>query len=177
MPHIDLAKLVGAASAPVALIIATSIFLSNLTGKYGAMFAETRQLFGEYRDREGKDKRRHLVEAQLASYGRRLNTLIWATFWLTSAIVVFILTVVFTGVSVVLPDQQAWTIATAVSMFLGLMLLTVAVVMEMRENHLARRALNADYAEFEELHGFDGSGTTNTQVRELADAAASASQE
>jgi hypothetical protein len=175
MPPFDLATLVGAASAPVALIIATSIFLSNLTGKSGAMFAEARQLFGEYRERHPDDKRRHLVGEQLVSYGHRLNTLIWATFWLTNAILLFILTVFFTGLSIVVPDGPAWKIATTGSMFLGLLLLAIAVVMEMQENHLARRALYADFAEFDELHHFCGSPGTATEVQELADAASQAS--
>jgi len=54
-PDFDISKFVGAASAPVALVIATAVFLSNLTTRWWAISGIFRQLTGEYRvmDREG----------------------------------------------------------------------------------------------------------------------------
>jgi hypothetical protein len=48
-PNFDLTQFVGAASAPVALIIATSIFLSNLTTNWWSMSQIYRGLTSEYR--------------------------------------------------------------------------------------------------------------------------------
>src|SRR5436305_1808860 len=98
---VDLAKLVGAASAPVALIIATSIFLSNLTARYTAMFTAARQLSSEFREKEGHDVRAESLRVQLGLYRRRLRLIMSATFWLAATIWCFIGTVLFTSVSVI----------------------------------------------------------------------------
>ena len=69
-PNLDVAKFVGAASAPVALIIATAIFLSNLSTKWWAMSGMFRQLSGEYRQMEQRDG---------APYGPKLCGASWDT--------------------------------------------------------------------------------------------------
>jgi hypothetical protein len=143
--HFDLAKVVGAASAPVALIIAACIFLGNLTGKYGAMLALSRPLLGEYHGHPHDDPQHFVIRDQLRSYASRLRTLSQATFWLTNAILLFIATVALTGLSVILCDQPAWTMATAASMFFGLLLFSIAVALDLVEN---RRAHRADLADF-----------------------------
>jgi hypothetical protein len=147
----DLAKLVGSASAPVALIIATSIFLSNLTTKYDAMFAAARALFVEYRDDNHGHTRRRLLSTQLQLYGRRLRLLMAATETLTLSIVSFIGTVALTSISILVPTSLAWKVATAISLGAGLLLLGTAVLFEFVENRLARFALRADFDEFPEL--------------------------
>ena len=137
---IDISKFVGAASAPVALIIATSIFVSNLTGRFTAMDAIARQLSTEYREKKEKDKddRSESLRIQLGLYHRRLRLLISGTFWLIFAIVTFIGTVFFTSVGVVFPDNPIWPFVTGGTMIAGLLLLGYAVGLEAFENHLAR---------------------------------------
>jgi hypothetical protein len=166
--NFDLAKLVGAASAPVALIIATSIFLSNLSGKYGALLAATHGRLAEFRQRAPDDQRRRLLTEQLRIDGQRLRTLIEATFWLGAAILLFIATVMVTAVSVVLPDASVWKVMTGASMFGGLLILALSVVLELRENHQSKFALLGDFAEFSELHAFDDPRTSREEVRDTA---------
>jgi MFS family permease len=148
---IDLAKLVDTASAPVVLIIAASIVLGNLSGRYLAMFADVRSLFTEYRDPAIDQRRRQIIREQLPGYRRRLRMLIQATLWLGCAIAFFICTVLLTSMSIVMPTWVFWKLLTAASMVAGLMSLGVALFLEMRENHQARTALNLDFDEFPEL--------------------------
>src|ERR1700712_4125644 len=73
IPQLDVGKLVGAASAPVALIIATSICLGNLGAKYGMLAGIFRDCTREYRaleDREGL--RCRSLEHQMEHYSSRL---------------------------------------------------------------------------------------------------------
>jgi hypothetical protein len=164
--NVDLSQLVGAASAPVALIIATSIFLGNLSGKYAALFAATHVHLSEYRDCDADSPRHQLLTTQLRNRGRRLRTLIRATFWLGIAILLFIATVILTAVSVVYPTNAAVKGLTAVSMLGGLLILALSVAMELGENHQASVALLGDFAEFPALHSFDQPRTSSDEVRQ-----------
>ncbi len=144
MPPIDVAKIVGAASAPVALIIATSIFLSNLGAKYALLAATFRDLTNEFRKTEEGDKgtlRDKSVHQALEMYAMRLHILMRASFWLNISIICFILTVFFTGVGVIFPRNVTWQIVTALFSFAGLLILAGSVGLEIWENHQAKRAL------------------------------------
>jgi hypothetical protein len=164
---IDLAQLVGAASAPVALIIATSIYLGNLGGKYAALFNRTHAQLADYRDLAPDDSRRQLLKDQLHTRGQRLRTLIRASFWLGVAELFFIVTVFLTGLSVVLPASAAIKGVTAAAMLSGLLCLAFSVALEIGENHQSSVALMGDFAEFPEFDGFDHPRTSPDEVREL----------
>jgi hypothetical protein len=148
-PKFDIAKLVGAASAPVALIIAASIFQSNLGAKYSMIATLFRQVSGELRTAEDKESlHTRSMHEQLSVYARRLTVLMNATFWLALAILCFILTVVFTGLSLLFPQFSLFPVITALFSFAGALILALGVVLEMLENHMARRALVLETAEF-----------------------------
>lgn len=154
MQPLDVAKLVGAASAPVALIIATSIFLSNLGAKYALLAGTFRELSNEFRQTEAKDRgsmRDKSVHEALRMYARRLRVLIRATFWLTVSIICFIATVVFTGVGVIFQQQVIWQIITALFSFAGLLILAASVGFEIWENHQAKLALILETSEFPDI--------------------------
>jgi hypothetical protein len=144
---LDLAKLVGAASAPVALIISTSIFLSNLTAKYVPSFDRLRAMSEEIRGKPDDPSRVRSLHEQIKLYNVRIGWLLRAVFILGAAILLFVSTVAFTSLSIVFPKQAVWTIATVCSMFAGLALLSLAVVIEMWENQIAKHALRSELGE------------------------------
>ena len=149
MPNIDVAKLVGAASAPVALIIASSIFLSNLGAKYALLSGAFREVSHELREKEDKDSLRgKSVNEQVKLYSGRLQILMRATLCLGIAILCFITTVLLTGVSVLFPENKLWPLFTAVFSFGGLLILGVSVVLGIAENHDATKALILETSEF-----------------------------
>lgn len=148
-PQLDVGKLVGAASAPVALIIASCIFLGNLGGKYAMMLGTFRALSGEYRDTKERDSIRcRSLAKQLTLQSSRLRSMIRATLWLTISIELFILTVVFTSIGVIFPNVHTFTWITGSLSFAGLLMLSGAVVMEMIENHQSKQELVLETAEF-----------------------------
>ena len=152
--HFDLAKLVGAASAPVALIISTSIFMSNLTGKYVPSFMQLRAMSDEIRKKPDDPSRERSLRRQIELYDVRIRWLLRAGFFLAIALLLFITTVAFTCLSVVFPAQAMWPIITVCSMFGGLGLLAFAIAIEMWENHLAKSILRSELGDgTPPLHG------------------------
>jgi hypothetical protein len=149
--HFDLAKFVGAASAPVALIIATSIFLSNLTTKWWAVNGTFRGMAGELRaldDQRGS--RSESLQRQLVLVAKRLHLLMTATTLLTLAILSFILPVVLTGVSII--GGGKWIeIATVFASFAGFSFLAASVIVESWENHLGRGEINLEIKDYTHL--------------------------
>jgi hypothetical protein len=143
----DLAKYVGAASAPVALIISTSIFLSNLTAKYIPIFSQLRSLTEEIRGNPEMEERVRSLHEQIGLYKTRLRWLMRAVFYLTLSILCFINTVAFTGISMFFPDQNIFPTITIASMFIGLALLALAVILEAWENHLGKYTLGSEMGE------------------------------
>ena len=153
IPQLDVGKLVGAASAPAALIIATSIGLGNLRAKYGMLAGIFRETTREYRSlEEGNSIRRHSLQCQMELYSSRLRLLMRGTLWLTLALHSFILTVVCTGIGVIFPKAPVWAWITAFFSFAGLFLLAGYLVIEMMENHRAKDALMLETAEFPSVH-------------------------
>ena len=134
-PHFDLAKFVGAASAPVALIIATSIIVSNLGGRYAALAGFFRGATAELRDAGGRDSpRAPEIIRELSLLRRRLRLLILATTWLLMSIVMFTATVMFTGVAMLLPKIGIFTVMVVFFSFSGATMLVVAVIISLVEN-------------------------------------------
>jgi hypothetical protein len=140
-PHFDLAKFVGAASAPVALIIATSIIVSNLGGRYAVLAGFFRGATAELRDAGGRNSpRAPEIVKELSLLKRRLRLLILATTWLLSSIVMFTATVIFTGVAMLLPKAGVFTALVVFFSFAGATMLVVAVVISIMENIDSGRA-------------------------------------
>ena len=141
----------GAASAPVALIIASSILLGNLGGRYAATMAVFRDLLQQRRvtkAEEMSETRRSSLERQGVLYAHALHKLMRASFWLTLSIQAFIVTVIITSVGVVFPQIPSLTWVTAGFTLLGLLLLAYSVAVVTSEN---RRTQECVTLEMEDL--------------------------
>ena len=151
-PQLDVGKLVGAASAPVALIIASSIFLGNLGAKYTSTMAVFRDLATQYRKAEERNsKRGRSLQRQVALYSGALRSLMRATFWLTLSIQSFIVTVVMTSAGVIFPQVHALVWVTGGFGLCGLMLLAYSVFIELSENHRTKQCISLEIVDFPEL--------------------------
>jgi hypothetical protein len=93
--------------------------------------------------------------------------LIRASFWLGVAELCFIVTVLLTGLSVVVPESAAIKGLTAAAMLSGLLCFAFSVALEIGENHQSSVALMGDFAEFPEFDHFDHPRTSSDAVRDL----------
>lgn len=149
-PNIDLAKFVGAASAPVALVIASCIYLGNLTTKYNSLFERTRTLSEELREKAEQEEaqepggRAESLQEQLRLYEQRINGTMKSTFSLNLAIICFVLTVALTAVNMLFPKNVPLVMSTALVMFAGLGLICAGVVIELWSNRLAKPVLDSE---------------------------------
>lgn len=143
-PKLDLAKVVGAASAPVALIIASCIYLGNMTQKYNTLFQKIRDLSEELRKKPDDEERVKSIHEQLHLYERRIDGTMSCTFWLNMAIICFVLTVLFTGLAALLPGNGVVMVTTMLVMVAGILIFTSAVVVEVWSNRLAKPTLKTE---------------------------------
>ena len=143
-PKYDVSKFVGAASAPVALIIAACIYLGNLTAKYNALFRIIRTLSDEMRHEQNGSERQNSIRDQLQKYELRILGAMRAVFWMNLAILCFVLTVFLTGLAIVIPGNVIVVAATTVAMCAGLLLLGTAVITELWSNRLAKPTLKSE---------------------------------
>ena len=102
-------------------------------------------------DRGDGSARSDKVRRQVGYYIRRLRLLQWATTVLTLAILCFILTVLFTGINVLVPKNPTLMVLTIGFSLAGFVFLSVAVVFELIQNSMSRRATELEVEEFPEL--------------------------
>lgn len=143
-PKFDLAKLVGAASAPVALIIATCIYLGNLLNQYNTYFTQIKTLAQELRENPDQKERADSLREQLKLYEQRICGSMRAGFWLNIAILCFIGTVLFTGVAMLFPGNIPIMLFTTGLMFVGLVIVAYAIGIEVWSNRVAKPAIDTD---------------------------------
>lgn len=145
--NLDLGKLVGAATAPVNLIIAATIAISFLIAKQGALFAKFLLILEQYKkqpeDRVTSDKLYH----QLGIYAKRLRLINWACRALGITIVVFIGTVILTSLGVTFPDLAWVKIGTGITLFGGLLSMFIGFVLELADGGMEGRSIDLEMKE------------------------------
>ncbi len=140
----NLPALVSLAATPVVLITATAILLSGFSAKYGSISDRMRSLTAEHRRPETPQARRGALRVQLRVFRQRV-TLMWAaSACLSSALLLFVGTVLS-----VIFSARATQLGLAGAAFLvaGLALIGLAVVLELYELRLARRAVDGELAD------------------------------
>jgi hypothetical protein len=141
LEKMDIGKMVGAATAPVNLIIAAAIAISFLVGKQAALaakFEAISQKFGEEPDQKQK------LQEQLDIYIRRLKLTNWAARTLAGTVMIFIVTVLATLFAVVFPDVGWIKAAIGVTMILGLLLMFIGFILELFDGAMAARTVGLE---------------------------------
>ena len=143
----DLGKLVGAATAPVNLIIAATIAISFLIAKQGALFAKFLLILEQYKkqpeDRVRSDKLYH----QLGVYAMRLRLINWAGRALAITIVIFIVTVTLTSFGVIFPDVPWVKIGTGLTLLAGLASMLLGMVFQIADGRLEAKSIDLEMKE------------------------------
>ena len=142
--NLDLGKLVGAATAPVNLIIAASIAISFQIAKQGAVSEKYRLVLDQYKQTSDDHSTSHKLFHQLRIFTRRLRIINWSCRAMAITIVLFIGTVVLTSFGVTFLEIAWAKIATGLSLLAGLLSMLVGFVMELMDN-----SLEADFIDLE----------------------------
>lgn len=150
LSQIDLPKLAGAAGSLVALIIATAILASWLSAKYIPAFDRYRALTEEFRKGPG-DRRRSSLHDQIKVYQARLRLLSWAVECLCGVLVVAVITIADSTLALLFPKDAIINVIGVVSLFLGLLLVVAAIVFEIAENRLDRRAIESEIGDLDDI--------------------------
>ncbi len=141
---VDLAKLVGAASAPVALIISTCIYLGNMITRYNVLYQQITDFSEELRGKVEPPERAKSIQDQLRLSERRMDGTMKCTFWLNVAIICFVFTVLFTGLSMLAPKNMVFIAITAGVMAIGLLIVAYSILIELWYGRLAKPTLDTE---------------------------------
>ena len=150
-PLIDLPKLAGTAGSAVGLIIASTLLISWIGGRYVPAFDRYRALTGNLRDLAEQNKRRESLKSQINDYQRRLRCLNWATELLSYEIGFAVLTVLCAGTSVILNNQTWLAVAGGVCFVLSLLINVAVIVLAVIENRIDRRSIETEAWDLEDL--------------------------
>lgn len=136
-----LTDLLGAAGSTIGIIIAGAIFLQFLTTRYVDISGRFRALTGEYREGKLSGAREASLRTQIRLYRTRLQLVNWASWLGAGALLLFLLTLICGGLSLIWPAQVAFKVGGTVGLFLGLGSIMAAVVMHLVESFIARQEI------------------------------------
>jgi hypothetical protein len=147
MTDFDLGKIVSTATATAALVIASAIFLGNESSKYAIVTGRLNELARELRDNTSGGVRRQSLRLQLDRVERRAQLIRQASAATQGAMLTFVLAILAASTSTAFPALAVAKLIGVLTLGLGLLLLIVAIVLEFRENALAKRELLAEIAD------------------------------
>jgi len=123
------------------------IFLQFLSSKYLELLSRYRELTKEYR-KGGAGHR--LLQPQIRAYRSRLRLNMVGSWLACLAVFSFITAVIMGGVSMVFLSAAAADAVGTVTLFFGLLLIGVSVLLELVENILSRRELAEEVEDLDE---------------------------
>ena len=126
------------------------------------MYDRLRALTEEYRDNPEKEARRSSIQRQIDLYQKRINATQTASKWLNVAVISFLGTVFATGSTVIYPNSFSLRLIGILSMVLGVLLLLSAIICELYEDQLSRKALRVELSEFPEIYNHRDSEATKS---------------
>ena len=136
-----LTDLLGAAGSTIGIIIAGAIFLQFLTTRYLDISGRFRALTGECRQGELSGPREASLQTQIRLYRKRLQLVNWASWLGAGALLLFLLTLICGGLSLIWPEQSVLKVGGTAGLFLGLGSILAAVVIHLIESVIARHEI------------------------------------
>jgi hypothetical protein len=119
-----------------------------LTSRYIDMYARFHAFTDEYRKLgDGGAARKDSLRKQISLYRKRIALSRAASRWLNIAVITFILTVGCTCLAIAYPKIVIWPVAGFFTTWVGLGLLVLASIYELRENAMARHAIMAELSD------------------------------
>lgn len=145
-----LTDLLGSAGATIGVIIGGTIFLQFLSSKYVELAGRYRSMADEYRGRKGDEPRHGPLREEIRMYRQRLRLLIRASWLAGAALLGFLTAVLAGGLSMAFPPVEAFKWVGTGGLFLGLVLIGGAVLLEVWESVLTRHEIRDEVADLDD---------------------------
>jgi hypothetical protein len=138
---LDVGKIVGAATAPVNLIIAAAIAISFLLGKQAELSTKVEMRIRQIAEDPGKPRLEH-TDQQIRMYIRRWRVLNRSAQSLAITVMFFIITVIATLFGVVFPDESWLKLVIGCSMVIGLLLMLAGFAFEFYDGMMESKSID-----------------------------------
>jgi len=145
----QLSELLSSAGATVGVIIGGTIFLQFLSSKYVELSGRYRSLTAEYRGQKG-ESRHDMLQQQIRAYRCRLWLLTRASTVAAVALFCFLLAILSGGMSMVLGTGKVLRPTGTIALFLGFVLIGVAVLMEPAESILSASEIGEEAGDLDD---------------------------
>jgi uncharacterized protein DUF2721 len=149
--EINLKDIGGTAGSSVSLIIACTIFLHQLITKFVSSADRLRVLTQEYREYSEDDARKASLADQITLYYHRTHWIRHALCTVAIGEFFFILVIIASCLSVLMPASNAVGIIGLVALFLGLAAIAVGTAIEIYENYYFKFVIDSELSDFPEL--------------------------
>jgi hypothetical protein len=156
MHDFELKDLLEALGPTASLIFAAWIFLSFLQSRYSAAYERYRALINEFRQHQGRDRRRRSLQDQILEYKLRCEQMRRATNLGVIAAIDLIAVLLFGALGVIFPDVAAVKYLCALCAMSGLLLVIWAAVIVVIENSRLQLIIDSDLSDVPELR--EGAG-------------------
>jgi TRAP-type C4-dicarboxylate transport system permease small subunit len=140
----DPLRIVTTAVAPVVMVSATAILISGVNARYISISDRVRSLAHEYRGDGATAARRSNIQQQLAAFQYRMTLVSWAARLLYSAVLCYLSLTMVICLGTLRMEFEAVTLPIFV---LGVMLVTIAIVLQFLEIQASHRTLNLEASE------------------------------
>ncbi len=145
-----LTDLLSSAGATIGVIIAGTIFLQFMSAKYMDLAGRYRTLTGEYRQGNSAEGRHGMLQAQIRAFRSRLHLMNNASWIAGVSLLCFLVAVLVGGLSMVYPPVRALKAVGSIGLFIGLVLMAAAVVLQITESVLARHEIGEEAGDLDD---------------------------
>lgn len=159
---VELGEYLKAVGPNASIVFASWIFMGFLQQRYDGAVNRYREAVGDYRSSEHDEDRGSNLRDQVIAYHHRCRLMENATLVGLFAAILLILSLLFGGLDVLVPDVPAIAVAGVVSTTLGLMLVIVAAALVIREGALIRRQLANEVRDLPDLAPRTGNAAGGT---------------
>jgi hypothetical protein len=138
------------AGATIGVILAGTIFLQVLSTKYTELSGRYREIAGEYRGVTGERDRHGPLRSQIQTYRLRLALLNRASWMGAVALLCLLSAVQAGGLSLIFPPVRAFKAIGTIGLYVGLLLMSAAVTLELVESIMAREEIGDEVADLDD---------------------------
>ncbi len=154
--NLDLAKVLTTVGPAASIIFAAWIFVGFLQTRYDAAIDRYRELIEKFRSADHSGSRTANMRDEILHYKRRCELMNRATGYGLVSAMLLISTMIFGGLSIVLPDLALLKILCMATALLGLLLVIAGAGIVIMEGRIIRRQIHDELLDIPELaHGID----------------------